>query len=106
MSKKIPAKIKKALEKGELISHKDIMSNYSCKDREEISAKTRYMKAAMELRKLRESMELTQGMLAKKMNVKREFVARAESGRQNLTLETLYRIAEATGRQLHVAFEK
>lgn len=97
-------KIEKALARGDLISHQDIMASFPDKDRKKILSKARYIKAAIELRKLRKTMSLTQSMLAKKMNVKREFVARAESGRQNITLETLYRVGEATGKKVQLAF--
>ena len=61
--------------------------------------------AAMELRKMRRKLRLSQAQLARKMNVKREFISRIESGRQNITLETLYRIAEATGKKFEIQFK-
>lgn len=104
MNKKFPKKIQQALEKGELIPHEQVLSGYSRKDREEILEKTRYLKAAMELRKVRKQLHLSQEELAKKMSVKREFISRIESGIQNMTLETLYRIAEATGKKVELTF--
>ncbi|MDP6571429.1 MAG: helix-turn-helix transcriptional regulator [Patescibacteria group bacterium] len=59
----------------------------------------------MKLRRLRRDAKISQEKLAKKMNVKREFVSRIESGRQNITIDTLYRVAEAMGKELHFAFK-
>lgn len=104
MSKQIPQKINNALKKGDLITHEQIFNGYSAKERKEILERSRYLLAAIELRKLRKKMKFSQDELARKMHVKREFVARIESGRQNITLETLYRIADAAGKEVHVRF--
>lgn len=97
-------KIKKAIEKGELIPLEDVLRTYNAKDREDIKQKARYIMASMELRKLRKTLRLSQGQLAKKMSVKREFISRIESGKQNVTLDTLYRVAEVTGKNLTLIF--
>lgn len=104
MNKKFPRKIQQAIEKGKLIPYEKVLHGYSRKEQEEISERTRYLKAAMELRRVRRQLHLSQEELAKKMSVKREFISRVESGRQNVTLETLYRIAEGTGRELKLMF--
>lgn len=104
MSKKFPQNIQKAIKKGDLIPYEKVWRGYSHKDQESILGKVRYLKAAMELRKLRKQLHLSQETLAKKISVKREFISRIESGRQNVTLETLYRIAQATGRQVTLSF--
>jgi len=104
MSKKFPQKIQKALTRGDLIPYEKVLRGYSHKDREEILGKSRYLKAAMEIRKLRKQLHLSQEQLAKKISVKREFVSRIESGRQNVTLETLYRIAQATDKEFTLSF--
>ncbi len=88
----------------ELIPYEKVLHGYSRKDREDILGKSRYLKAAMEVRKLRKQMHLSQEQLAKKISVKRTFVSRVESGRQNVTLETLYRIAQATGKRFTLSF--
>ncbi len=59
----------------------------------------------MELRRLRRNARISQAMLARKMKVKREFISRIESGTQNITLDTLYRVGEAMGKKLHLAFK-
>ena len=104
MSKKYPQNIRKALRKGELVPQEKVWRGYSQKDREEIFEKVRYLKAALELKRLRKGLRLSQEQLARKIAVKREFISRVESGRQNVTLETLYRIAQATGKQLTLSF--
>lgn len=104
MTKKFPKKIRQAIEKGDLIPYDEIWHSYSKKKREAIEERARYLKAAMELRKVRKQLRLSQQELAKKMAVKREFISRIESGRQNVTLDTLFRIAEATGKELRMVF--
>ncbi|HEX9722378.1 MAG TPA: helix-turn-helix transcriptional regulator [Candidatus Paceibacterota bacterium] len=104
MSKKYPKKIQEAIEKGDLIPYEKVWNSYSKKEQEEIKERARYLKAAMELRKVRKQLHLSQEELAKKMLVKREFISRIESGRQNVTLDTLYRIAEVTGKQFRLSF--
>ena len=97
-------KIKQALKKAELVDFDKLFASYPKAKRERIYKKARYLKAAIALRKLREDSNLTQKKLAKKMDVEREFIARIESGRQNVTLETLYRIAEAANKQFSFQF--
>ncbi|MDP2665022.1 MAG: helix-turn-helix transcriptional regulator [bacterium] len=104
MNKKLPQNIRKVLAKGELVPYEKVWKSYSKREREEIEKRARYLKAAMELRKLRKQLHLSQEQLAKKISVKREFISRIESGRQNVTLETLYRIAQATGKQFTLSF--
>lgn len=104
MDRKLPQSIQMALKKGELVSHEKVWRGYSRKDQETILEKARYLKAAIELRRLRKQLHLSQEQLAKKISVKREFISRVESGRQNVTLETLYRIAQATGKEFTLSF--
>ena len=104
MIKKFPKKIQQAINKGDLIPREEIWRSYPKKKREAIEEKARYLKAAMELRKVRKQLHLSQEELAKKMSVKREFISRIESGRQNVTLDTLYRIAEVTGKKVQLSF--
>ena len=98
-------KIKKALERGELITHEEVMKSFSKEQRERIEQKARYLRLAIELRRLRQRARISQAKLARKMKVKREFISRLESGRQNITLDTLYRIGQATGKELYLAFK-
>lgn len=104
MSEITEEKIKEAVKRGYLIPYEKILERFSKEEREEIARRARYIKAAMELRRLRRKLKLSQKKLAGKMDVKREFISRIESGEQNVTLETLYKIAEATGREFHFGF--
>lgn len=97
-------KIKQAIKKGDLIPYDKIFSSLPKKRQEAIFKRARYIQAAIVLRRLRRTLRISQEKLAKKMRVKREFISRIESGEQNITLETLYKIAEATGREFYFRF--
>src|SRR3989344_8262170 len=97
-------KISEAIKSGDLIPYEKIWNSYSQSKKDRILQKARYIKAAMELRKLRKTLSLSQNQLAKRMSVKREFISRIESGKQNVTLDMLYRVAEVTGKDLKLVF--
>lgn len=97
-------KINQAVKKGDLIAYGDLFAGYSKKRQQEILKRARYLKAGMELKKLRKELNISQEELAHKMKVKREFIARIESGEQNVTIETLNRVAEATGKEFEFHF--
>lgn len=98
-------KIKKALKEGRLIDYDKLFASYPKEYQEEIKKRARFIMARMEIRKLRRTKRLSQEELAKKMNVKREFISRIESGTQNITLETLFKIAQATGKEFKFSFK-
>src|SRR3990167_6075368 len=98
-------KINQAIKRGDLIAYDDLFARYTQKRQQEILKRARYLKAAMELKILRKKLKISQKELARKMKVKREFITRIESGEQNITLETLNRIAEATGKELEFRFK-
>lgn len=98
-------KIREAVKRGDLIDYDELFASYPKKRQEEILRRARYIMAAAEVRRLRKKLRLTQSELAEKMNVKRELVSRVESGKQNVTLETLYQIAEATGKKFTFKFK-
>jgi len=98
-------KIDEAVKRGDLIAYDDLFANYSKKRQQEILKRARYLKAAMELKKLRKELKISQEELARKMKVKREFITRVESGEQNITIETLNRVAEATGKEFELHFK-
>ncbi len=97
-------KIKQAVERGDLVDYADLFVSYPKKRQQEILKRARYLKAAMELKKLRKELKISQEELARKMKVKREFITRIESGEQNITIETLNRVAEATGKEFEFHF--
>ena len=96
--------INKAVKRGDLISYGDLFASYSNKRQQEILKRARYLKAAMELKKLRKELNISQEELARKMKVKREFITRIESGERNITIETLNWVAEATGKEFEFHF--
>lgn len=97
-------KIKRALRNGDLIDYDEVFASLPKKRQEAILKRARYIQAAIALRRLRKALKLSQDKLARKMKVKREFVSRIESGEQNVTLETLYKIAEATDKKFYFSF--
>lgn len=98
-------KIKQAIKRGDLIDYAGLFASYSRKRQQEILKRARYLKTAMELKKLRRQLKISQQELARQMKVKREFITRIESGEQNITIETLNRIAKATGKELEFHFK-
>jgi HTH-type transcriptional regulator / antitoxin HipB len=62
------------------------------------------MSIAEQIKNIRNQMGCTQKELAKKLGVIQQYVSKLESGRENLTLDTLKRIAEVFGRQLIIEF--
>lgn len=98
-------KMQQAIKLGKLIKFKDILNKLPFKQSEEIEQRARYIRTAMVVKKLRKKLKLTQQELADKMNTKRELISRVESGRQNITLETLHQIAEATDKDLVFQFK-
>ena len=98
------SKINQAVKKGDLVDYADLFAGYSQKRQQEILKRARYLKTAMELKKLRKDLKISQNKLARKMKVKREFITRIESGEQNITIETLNRVAEATGKEFEFHF--
>ncbi len=97
-------KVNQAIKDGDLITYNQVFDSYSQKDQQQILSKAKYLQVAMAIRALRKSAKLSQQNLASKMQVKREFISRMESGQQNITLETLYRVADATNKHLQIKF--
>jgi len=81
------------------------MKSFSKEQLKRIEEKTQYLRVSMELRRLRKEANYSQAELAKKMKVKREFISRIESGIQNVTLETLHRVAKALGKKFYFSFK-
>lgn len=98
-------KIKQAEKEGRLIDYDKLFASYSKEKQQRIKEEAKFIMAKMEIIKVRRSSKLSQSALAKKMNVKREFISRIESGNQNITLATLLKIATATGKEFKFSFE-
>jgi transcriptional regulator with XRE-family HTH domain len=58
----------------------------------------------VEIRRAREEQDLTQAELARRMGVKRPYIAGLEAGTRNLTLGQMANIADALGRGLDISF--
>lgn len=97
-------KIEEMIKNGRAIPLEDILAKESDENRKRIYERAKYLSLAMELRKLRKKSNLSQAALAGKIKSKREFISRIESGKQNVTLETLFRIAEAFGKRFEFSF--
>lgn len=57
-----------------------------------------------EINKLRQQRKLTQEDLARKLNTTQSVIARIEQGKQNFTLTTLQKLADAFDKELRVEF--
>ena len=62
------------------------------------------LRVALEITKAREAKKMSQRELAMALNTKQQTVSRIERGAQNVTIETLDRIARALGQGLEVRF--
>lgn len=62
---------------------------------------------AQKIAEMREEEKLNQSELAKRMNVSQQFVSQIETGEQdNLTLDTLLKIARSLDREVKITFTK
>lgn len=62
------------------------------------------LRVALEITRAREAKKMTQQELAQALKTKQQTVSRIERGAQNVTIETLDKIARALGRGLQVRF--
>ena len=62
------------------------------------------LRVALEVTKAREAKKMSQRDLADALHTKQQTVSRIERGAQNVTIETLEKIARALGRNLQVKF--
>lgn len=62
------------------------------------------LRVALEITKAREAKKMSQRQLAEALKTKQQTISRIECGAQNVTIETLDRIARALGRNLQVRF--
>jgi DNA-binding XRE family transcriptional regulator len=105
MKTKFPKKIQDAIDRGDLILYSDMKRSWSPEKKARVEAAGRRLRLARLLRDLRTNKCFSQSDLAKKMKVKREYISRIESGSQNITLDTLYRIGDAVGKELELNFK-
>lgn len=64
----------------------------------------RKLELSLEVMRLRKAVKLTQAQLAKKLKTNQSAIARIESGQENITIETLSKIAAAFKKRLVVRF--
>ena len=62
------------------------------------------LRVALEITKAREAKQMSQRELAEALKTKQQTVSRIERGAQNVTIETLDKIARVLGRDLEVRF--
>jgi len=62
------------------------------------------LRVALEITRAREAKKMSQRELAEALKTKQQTVSRIERGAQNVTIETLDKIARALGRGLEVKF--
>jgi DNA-binding XRE family transcriptional regulator len=60
---------------------------------------------AKKIRRLRDELGMTQQQLADLLGTSRTNIVALESGRRNMTVETLNKVAKATGKKLKITFE-
>jgi DNA-binding XRE family transcriptional regulator len=98
-------KVKQAEKEGRLLDWNKLFASYPKEEQEEIKRRSKLIMVRMEVRRLRMQKKLTQSQLAQKVKVKREYISRIESGEQNVTIETLIKIASAVGKEFKFKFE-
>lgn len=64
----------------------------------------RIRETAEQLRALRLKAGLTQAALARRLKVRQHYISRIESGRANLSIRTLEKVARALGKSVRVGF--
>ncbi|MFH1326457.1 MAG: helix-turn-helix transcriptional regulator [Candidatus Falkowbacteria bacterium] len=65
---------------------------------------TKKLEIAMKINELRKKKKISQAKLAEKIGMKQSAIGRIEIGEQNLTIETLSKIASALNKKLEVKF--
>ena len=97
-------KINQAVKKGDLIDYDDLFASYSQKRQQEILKRARYLKAAMELKKLRKELKISQEELARKMGTGQAVISRLEGANASPSLSLIKRLANALGLKVELRF--
>ncbi len=83
--------------------NKDILKNPHLKEKyREEKVK---LEVALKVMELRESQKLTQKEFALKTGKTQSVIARIESGKSNVTIQTLADLAEESGKELNITFK-
>lgn len=85
------------------VLHDEVTGNLPPERQERILAKSRRMLLGLELRELREQLQMTQTQVAEAMGVKQPTVNRMEARGGEIKLSTLKRYVEALGGSLEIS---
>ena len=97
--------IDKVFEKGLHHDHEKVKKLFQKSEWDFVNKEFPFVSMAMEIRRLRFNTKTSQVELARRMKVKREFISRIEGGKQNMTLITIIKIAQAIGKEFKFSFE-
>lgn len=86
------------------ISLDEIKNSFSEEEKKNIEKEKKYYGIAIELKRKREELGLTQEELAQKANIPRTTITKIESGSRNTTLETILTLSQAMGTQVQMKF--
>ena len=84
----------------------DKKMNWTEEEMREIMEDVKFKRVAYTIREIRLDKKLTQKELAAKSGIPRTVISRIESGKRNITLETLMNIAESLGEEVEIRFVK
>ena len=84
----------------------DKQVNWTKDQMKRIMEDVKFKRVAYTIREIRLDKKLTQRELAVKSGIPRTVISRIESGKRNITLETLMNIAESLGEEVEIRFVK
>ncbi len=96
------------MKKLKLIPLEEVLKKmkFSAEEEKEIQKDVKYHRIAYYIREIRLKEKLTQEQLAKKAGIPRTVISRIESGRSNITLDTLINLADSMDRKVRIEFVK
>jgi DNA-binding XRE family transcriptional regulator len=89
---------------NETVSFEDIAfkMNITHEEQEQIEAKKKYYRTLIALRATREEKGLTQDELAERSGIAKATISKIESGKRNVTVDTLITLAGAMGKKIEI----
>lgn len=87
------------------ISSADFIKTFTPEQQQWIKSEAEYFMLSMEICKTRNELALTQQELADRMYIPRSTISKIESGKRNVTVETLQKMAKAMGKRLVIEFQ-
>lgn len=96
------------MRKLKLISLEEVnkQMNWTKEELQEMEDDIKYNRVAYTIREVRLSKKMTQELLAIKAKIPRSVISRIESGKRNITLQTLMNIADSMDREVEIRFVK